>query len=135
MCVTLTEKAAAYLRRMIRFGQGGPAAGFRLAVKPGGCSGFDTQFSIEDAPVPGDTVVQQHGATLFLTPESCTLLQGYTIDFGETATDGGLKYLSPAARHACGCGGNGAGAGGCGSSSGLASIAFMARPPGPGGKG
>ena len=82
---------------------------------------------------PGDTVVQQHGATLFLTPETCALLQGYTIDFGETATDGGLKYLSPAARHVCGCGG--AGAGGCSSGSGLASIAFMARPPDLGGKG
>lgn len=136
MCVTLTEKAAAYMRRMVRFGEGGPDSGFRLMVKPGGCSGFDTQFTIESAPTPGDTVVQQHGALLYLAPESCALLQGYTIDFGETVTDGGLKYVSPNAGHACGCGGGGSGGGSCGSSApGLSSIAFMAPPPGLGKKG
>ena len=104
MCVTLTPAAATYMRRMVRFGQGGASAGFRLSVRAGGCSGFDSSFTIEAEPQEGDSVIEQHGVRLFLTSDSCTLLRGYTIDFTESRLDGGLAFHNPDKPHACGCG-------------------------------
>lgn len=106
MCVTLTPAAAKFMSRMIRFGHAGNAndsAGFRLSVKPGGCSGFDSSFSVEAAPQPGDTVVLQEGVTLFLPAETCDLLSGYTVDFHESRLEGGFAFTNPAKPHACGC--------------------------------
>ena len=104
MCVTLTPAAATFMKRMVRF-SGGPAdSGFRLAVKAGGCSGFDSSFSVEAAPAATDSVIEQHGVRLFLTQESCELLRGYTVDFTESRLDGGLTFSNPEAPHVCGCG-------------------------------
>lgn len=104
MCVTLTLAAATYMRRMVRFGEGTTESGFRLTVKAGGCSGFDPSFTVEATPQPDDTVIEQHGARLFLTKASCELLRGYTIDFAESRLDGGLTFTNPVAPHVCGCG-------------------------------
>ena len=104
MCVTLTPAAATFMKRMTRFGGLGADAGFRLSVKAGGCSGFDSDFTIETAPHEGDAVIEQHGAKLFLTPESCALLRGYEVDFVESRMDGSLKYHKPGEPHVCGCG-------------------------------
>ena len=104
MCVTLTPAAATFMKRMTRFGGGHAGSGFRLAVKPGGCSGYDSQFTIESAPGEGDSVIEQDGVRLFLTADSCTLLRGFTIDFVESRMDGSLQYSKPGAAKVCGCG-------------------------------
>lgn len=104
MCVTLTPAAASFMRRIVRFGGGSADSGFRLSVKPGGCSGYDSSFSVEAAPGDGDTVIEQLGARLFLTEESCALLRGYTVDFSENSVDSRLSYRKDGAPEACGCG-------------------------------
>lgn len=103
MCVTLTPAAAKFMQRMTRFGNAGPEAGFRLSVKEGGCTGFDSRFSIEAAPWPGDAIIQQKGVKLFLSADSCELLAGYTIDFAESRLEGGFSYSNPDKQQGCGC--------------------------------
>ena len=103
MCVTLTPAAAKFMSRMIRFGNTGETAGFRLSVKPGGCSGFESSFEVEAAPRPGDTIILQKGVTLFLPADTCDLLSGYTIDFSDSRLEGGFSFSNPAKPHACGC--------------------------------
>lgn len=120
MCVTLTPAAATFMKRMVRFGQGGPDGGFRLAVKAGGCSGFDSSFSIEAAPLPGDSVIEQDGVRLFLEAASCELLRGYTVDFRESRLEGGLAFSKAGEAPAC-----------CGSGKpAAATVSFMPRVPG-----
>ncbi|AKU10617.1 Iron-sulfur cluster assembly accessory protein [Azoarcus sp. CIB] len=109
MCVTLTPAAADFMTRIVRFGGGSADSGFRLSVKPGGCSGFDSSFTVEPAPAAGDAVIEQLGVRLFLTGDSCALLRGYTVDFTENSVDSRLSYHKEGAAEACGCGsGNGA---------------------------
>lgn len=109
MCVTLTPAAAGFMKRIVRFGGGSADGGFRLSVKPGGCSGFDSSFTVEPAPATGDAVIEQLGVRLFLTEDSCALLRGYTVDFTENSVDSRLSYHKEGAAEACGCGsGNGA---------------------------
>ena len=123
MCVTITPRAAKYMRQMVRFGEGSASAGFRLSVKPGGCSGFDSSFTVAEAPQAGDTVVEQNGALLFLTAETCSLLQGHTIDFKESPASSGLTFTNPNGPHVCGCGaGEGAAPGGS-----VGVVTFMKR--------
>jgi iron-sulfur cluster assembly accessory protein len=124
MCVTITPRAAKFMKSMIRFNGGDANWGFRLTVKPGGCSGFDSSFTAESAALPGDTVVEQEGVILFLEEASCELLRGHTIEFRETRTDGGLAFHKPGAANVCGCG-SGAGTG---AAAKPASVVFM-RPP------
>jgi iron-sulfur cluster assembly accessory protein len=119
MCVTLTPAAATFMKRMVRFGGGSADSGFRLSVKAGGCSGFDSQFSVETQPQEGDAVIEQEGVRLFLTSDSCELLRGYVVDFVESRMDGSLKYTKPGEPHVCGCG--------AGEPKSKASVVFM-RP-------
>jgi iron-sulfur cluster assembly protein len=126
MCVTITPAAATFIKRMVRMGipAGSACAGFRLTVKAGGCSGFDSSFSVEAAAQETDTIVEQEGVRVFLPESTCELLRGHTIDFGESRMDGGLKFSKPGAAHACGCG-----AGDPKQKSGQGTVVFM-RPGG-----
>ena len=104
MCVTITPRAAKYMRQMVRFGDGSASAGFRLSAKPGGCSGIESSFTVEEKSVQGDTVVEQNGALLFMAADTCDLLKGCTIEFKESAMAGGLEFLNVAKHGACACG-------------------------------
>ena len=83
---------------------------YRLKVKAGGCSGLSAQFSVEAAPLPGDSALDWNGLGLFLPAASCLLLDGYTIDFSEGVQDAGLTFRNPnAAAASCNSsGGHGA---------------------------
>lgn len=104
MDLTITAKAEGFMRRMVRFGNAGANAGFRLIVSPGGCSGLSAEFTVEEKPQFGDFVVEQEGFKVFLPQASRELLEGYTIDFADTMMETGLKFFNPNARGVCGCG-------------------------------
>ncbi len=97
---TMTAKAQRFIRMML-MSDGGPGAGFRLAVKPGGCSGMSADVEVLAAPLAGDAVVTQDGLKLFLPAESRLLLEGVTIDFQETPTSTGLTFFNPEAVSTC----------------------------------
>lgn len=109
MNITITDQAASFMRRMIRFSGGTANAGFRLVVSPGGCSGFNSSFTVEAAPQQGDAVLDNNGVKLFLPAESRILLEGVTVDFADTAMSTGLSFTNPNAQ-SCGCSSAGAGA-------------------------
>jgi iron-sulfur cluster assembly accessory protein len=93
--VTLTPAASKFIQRMVRFSGEPAGAGFRLLVSPGGCSGYNAEFTVEAAPASGDSVVEVSGSRLFLPAESRLLLEGVTIDFADTPTKSGLTFIVP----------------------------------------
>ena len=103
--VTLTPAAEKFIRRMVRFSEH-PEGGFRLSVSPGGCSGYNSEFSVEAAPVAGDSELLVNGVKIFLPAESRLMLDGVTIDFADTPTKSGLTFTNPNAA-ACGCSSSG----------------------------
>jgi iron-sulfur cluster assembly accessory protein len=104
MDLTLTPSAERFIRRMLRFGGMGSDSGFRLCVSPGGCSGLNSEFSVEKDPQPGDAVVVHNGLRLFLPAQSRVLLQGVTIDFVDTPMSSGLVFHDPKATNCGTCG-------------------------------
>jgi iron-sulfur cluster assembly accessory protein len=115
MDVAVTPAAEKFIRRLLRV-DGAAGSGFRLQVKAGGCSGLAAEFSVEAAPLAGDTVTKVSGIKLFLPAESRLLLDGVTIDFKETAMETGFVFHDPKL-NACGTCGTGG---------------MIAAPPGPG---
>jgi iron-sulfur cluster assembly protein len=96
MNFTITPKAAKFMRMMV-MADGGPGAGFRLAVSPGGCSGLAAEIAIKPEPESGDAVVTRDGVKMFLPAESRLLLDGVTIDFTDTPAKTGLVFHDPKA--------------------------------------
>lgn len=95
MKITLTPKAEAFIKRMIRMGSGGrPEAGMRLTVSPGGCSGLATEFTVESGPREGDALWDEKGCRLFIPAESQPLLQAAILHFVENPMETRLIVLS-----------------------------------------
>ena len=100
MGVIFSAKAEAFMRRMVRMG-GAQAAGFRLEVSPGGCSGLAARFDVESGRRPDDEVLELNGLRLFMSQESRGLLEGATVDFVDTRTDSGFSIITPNSAAAC----------------------------------
>lgn len=85
----LTSAAQKFIRRMMRFAADGNA-GFRLNVRPGGCSGFAVEFDMAAEPAPDETVMLCEGLRIFLDAESRLLLNEATVDFQEGISSTGF---------------------------------------------
>jgi len=94
--VTLTPAAEKFIRRMVRFSEH-PEGGFRLSVSPGGCSGYNSEFTVEAAPQAGDSELLLGGVKVYLPAESRLMLDGVTVDFADTPTKSGLTFFNPLA--------------------------------------
>jgi iron-sulfur cluster assembly protein len=98
--LTVTTAAEKFMRRMVRYSDH-PAGGFRLSVSPGGCSGYNAEFSVTAAPLGGDSELAINGMRMFLPAESRLLLDGVTVDFAETPTQSGFTFVTPNAAASC----------------------------------
>ena len=103
--LTITPAAEKFIRRMVRF-SAHPEGGFRLLVSAGGCSGYNSEFTVEAAPVAGDSELLVGGVKVYLPAESRLMLDGVTVDFADTPTQSGLTFINPNAA-ACGCSSSG----------------------------
>ncbi|WP_333833332.1 HesB/IscA family protein [Rubrimonas sp.] len=98
--IDVTEAA---LRRIaeISEAEGAPKV-LRVAVLGGGCSGFQYEFGLEDAPAPEDTVLG--GGKVVIDPDSLPFLSGSRIDFKDELIGARFAIDNPNATSSCGCG-------------------------------
>ena len=79
-------------------------AGLRVAVLPGGCSGFQYGLNIEDAPETDDEIFEKGGVRIFVDPFSAQYLEGVEIDYVTSMMGSGFSFRNPNASGGCGCG-------------------------------
>jgi iron-sulfur cluster assembly accessory protein len=79
-------------------------AGLRIAVLPGGCSGFKYGLNIEERPFDDDIVVDVAGVRVFVDAFSAQYLQGTTIDYVSSMQGAGFTFSNPNSTGGCGCG-------------------------------
>ncbi|MBI2733372.1 MAG: iron-sulfur cluster assembly accessory protein [Aquabacterium sp.] len=103
---TVSPAAEKFIRRMVKFSGLPASAGFRLTVTAGGCSGYNSEFTVEAEPAPGDAVADVNGVKVFLPAESRLLLDGVIVDFADTPTKSGLTFVNPGAAP-CACSSSG----------------------------
>ncbi len=102
--VSLTEKAVRMIQ-LTREEEGMEAsAGLRVAVRGGGCSGFEYALDFETEARANDFVYQQGELTVYVDGISARYLEGTTIDYVMGAQGAGFKFDNPKAVGSCGCG-------------------------------
>lgn len=101
--ITLTPKAIDELGKLLTGRAATPQAGLRLAVRRGGCAGWQYEMKVAD-PEPGDEVVEAGAARVIVAADSFDRLRGCEIDFSDDLTDAGFKIHNPKAARSCGCG-------------------------------
>ena len=101
--VTLTDFAASKVAELLAQEEIDGLA-LRVAVRPGGCSGFSYEMFF-DADVAEDDVVREFGTVkVVVDPTSADLLKGSTLDFSDGLQGAGFHVTNPNASRTCGCG-------------------------------
>jgi iron-sulfur cluster assembly protein len=105
MTLTITEAAVAEIKKFIESENLSPEqVGLRVRVIPGGCSGFQYDLALDEAPESGDTVLEISGIRVFVDPLSQRYLNGVEIDYVRSVMGSGFTFRNPNARGTCGCG-------------------------------
>ncbi len=105
VAVLMTEAAGVEVQKFMTAENVSPdVGGLRVAVQPGGCSGFKYSLLIEDKPADDDAIVVLNGFRLFVDPFSMQYLGGVTIDYVTSMQGSGFTFKNPNATGSCGCG-------------------------------
>lgn len=101
--ITLTNGATGKVDELIR-AEGDPALALRVAVRPGGCSGYSYEMFF-DTEVADDDIITDYGDVKVVSdPMSAQLLEGATLDFADGLMGSGFSIDNPNAQRSCGCG-------------------------------
>ena len=103
--LSVTEAAAEEIRKFFEGEEDlSDAAGLRVRVVPGGCSGFQYSLNIEEESKSGDFILDRHGIKLFVDMFSAQYLNGVQIDYTSNMMGSGFTFENPNATGGCGCG-------------------------------
>ena len=102
--VTMTSSATEKVQDFIQEHGVEADVGLRVAVLPGGCSGFQYGLNVEDGPEADDEVLDVNGVKVFVDPFSAQYLEGVEIDYVSSMMGQGFTFQNPKASGGCGCG-------------------------------
>jgi iron-sulfur cluster assembly accessory protein len=101
--ITLTDTAASKVAELLAQ-EGNEQLALRVAVRPGGCSGFSYEMFF-DSDIAADDMVGAFGAVkVVVDPASAQLLTGATLDYSDGLQGAGFAINNPNATRSCGCG-------------------------------
>ncbi|MGD0747557.1 MAG: iron-sulfur cluster insertion protein ErpA [Acidimicrobiales bacterium] len=102
--VTLTDAATTKVAELLAREEGGESLALRVAVKPGGCSGYSYEMFF-DTEVMSDDVVREFGEVrVIVDAASAELLTGSTLEYSDGLQGEGFHITNPNATRTCGCG-------------------------------
>jgi iron-sulfur cluster assembly accessory protein len=102
--ITLTDSAAVKVKELLE-AEGATELALRVAVRPGGCSGFSYEMFFD-----GDITADDQQATfgeavrVVVDQASAQLLEGATLDYKDGLNQAGFNITNPNASRTCGCG-------------------------------
>ena len=73
---------------------------FRIAIKGGGCSGFQYEFTIDNSKEEDDLNYEN----ILIDKTSADLLKGSEIDYVSELIGSQFKITNPQSKSSCGCG-------------------------------
>ena len=101
--ITVTESAATKVKSLIE-AEGDDALALRVAVRPGGCSGFSYEMFFDSDIATDDIATDVSGVRVVVDPASADLLKGAILDFKDGLQGAGFAIENPNATRSCGCG-------------------------------
>jgi len=101
--ITVTDNAASKVKELIE-SEGDPGLALRVAVRPGGCSGFSYEMFFDSDIAEDDITNEVAGVRVVTDPSSAELLSGATLDYKDGLQQAGFSINNPSASRTCGCG-------------------------------
>ncbi|MBM3684265.1 MAG: iron-sulfur cluster insertion protein ErpA [Actinobacteria bacterium] len=103
LVITLTDTASKKVKELID-AEGVDGLALRVAVRPGGCSGFSYEMFFDTEIAADDHAVAFGDVQVVVDPTSAPLLTGATLDFKDGLNQQGFSINNPNASKTCGCG-------------------------------
>ena len=101
--IAVTDHAADKVKELVE-AEGEPGLALRVAVRPGGCSGYSDEMFF-DSEIAADDVIKDFGDVKVISdPMSAQLLDGASLDFKDGLMGSGFAIDNPNAERTCGCG-------------------------------
>ena len=101
--ITLTDTAVAKVADLVTQ-EGNPELALRVAVRPGGCSGFSYEMFFDSDIADDDITTTVGSVKVIVDPVSAPLLEGATLDYKDGLQGAGFHITNPQASRTCGCG-------------------------------
>ena len=101
--LTLTDTASLKVKELIS-AEGDEALALRVAVRPGGCSGYSYEMYFDKDFTPDDAVLEADGVKVVVDSASAPLLKGASLDYKDGLQGAGFAINNPNATRSCGCG-------------------------------
>ena len=101
--ITLTDDATTKVGELIA-GEGDDNLALRVAVRPGGCSGFSYEMFFDTERADDALEVNFGEIRVVVDPSSAQLLEGATLDYKDGLNEAGFSIDNPNAQRTCGCG-------------------------------
>jgi iron-sulfur cluster assembly protein/iron-sulfur cluster insertion protein len=101
--ITLTDKAAVKVKELLA-AEGADDLALRVAVRPGGCSGFSYEMFFDAESDENDELTTFGAVRVVVDTTSKQLLVGATLDYKDGLQGAGFSINNPNATKTCGCG-------------------------------
>jgi iron-sulfur cluster assembly accessory protein len=103
--ITLTDTAANKVKELLT-AEGADDLALRVAVRPGGCSGFSYEMFFDGDIAADDEQAEfgPAGVKVVVDQASAQLLLGATLDYKDGLDQSGFAITNPNATRTCGCG-------------------------------
>lgn len=101
--ILVTEAASAKVKELLD-AEGQPELALRVAVRPGGCSGFQYEMFFDSDVAADDLATELSGVRVVVDPASAPHLEGATLDYKDGLMDAGFTINNPNVSRSCGCG-------------------------------
>ena len=102
--LTVTDKATEQVAKVIGEFDLPEAAGLKIGVTEGGCSGLNYDVQVAEGPGDDDTVFVLNGTNVFVNAFSAQYVSGMTIDWISSMQESRFVFDNPNATGGCGCG-------------------------------
>ena len=101
--IAVSDSAATKVKELLE-AEGDTTLALRVAVRPGGCSGFSYEMFFDGDIGADDIKLDQGGVAVVVDPSSAQLLEGATLDYKDGLQGAGFAINNPNAQRTCGCG-------------------------------
>ena len=101
--ISLTDKAVGKIAELLGSQEGTESQALRVAVRGGGCSGFQYALAFDQAK-DDDHVFEVDGVSVVVDKVSMQFVFGSEVDYVEGLQGAGFQVNNPNVVAACGCG-------------------------------
>ena len=101
--ITVTDNAVGKVKELME-AEGDPNLALRVAVRPGGCSGYSYEMFFDNEFTDEDVTKEVGGVKVVVDAASAILLKGATLDYKDGLQQAGFSIDNPSATRTCGCG-------------------------------